>query len=163
MKGANQMNIKQNIEKLLEITTNYKISKATGIAETTLGRYTSGNSKIGNMKLDHAITLNDYYIKNKEMFRMENTINEIRKKYMVDGESEGKERYADLFTSKEDITEVNEIDKDIFESKYNVSIDELSYPIITFDYSGSGDGVLFESGADKEDILEEANDYFIAK
>ena len=156
--------MRKNIEKLLASNvTNYQIYKDTGISQSTLSNLETGVTTLDSMKLINAEILSDYYIKNKEMFRMENTINEIRKKYMVDGESEGKERYADLFTSKEDITEVNEIDKDIFESKYNVSIDELSYPIITFDYSGSGDGVLFESGADKEDILEEANDYFIAK
>lgn len=156
--------MRKNIEKLLASNvTNYQIYKDTGISQSTLSNLKTGVTTLDSMKLINAEILSDYYIKNKEMFRMENTINEIRKKYMVDGESEGKERYADLFTSKEDITEVNEIDKDIFESKYNVSIDELSYPIITFDYSGSGDGVLFESGADKEDILEEANDYFIAK
>lgn len=65
------MSIKKNIEALLESKiSNYRISKATGIAQTTLGDYTTGKSKIGNMKLDHAITLNDFYINNKEEFKM---------------------------------------------------------------------------------------------
>ncbi len=60
------MSIKSNIEALLQSEiSNYKISKETGIAQTTLGDYTTGKSKIGNMKLDHAITLNEYYNKIK--------------------------------------------------------------------------------------------------
>lgn len=97
------------------------------------------------------------------MLGMKNTLNEIREKYMVDGETEGGEKYADIFVSRGDITEVNEIDKDIFENKFNVSIDELSYPVITFDYSGSPDGVLFENGANKKDVLDEAESYFEVK
>lgn len=59
------MSIKNNIETLLKSEiSNYKISKATGIAQTTLGDYTNGKSKIGNMKLDHAVKLNEFYLKN---------------------------------------------------------------------------------------------------
>lgn len=69
-KGALKMNIKNNIERLLKLETNYKIWQETGIAQTTLGDYTKGKSKVGNMKLDHAIKLNDYYKNNKEMLEM---------------------------------------------------------------------------------------------
>lgn len=60
------MDIKENIQKLFENKeiSNYKISKETGIAQTTLSDYTTGKSKIGNMKLDHALKLNEYYLKN---------------------------------------------------------------------------------------------------
>lgn len=57
--------MKENIKKLLESDiSNYRISKETGIAQTTLGDYSRGVSKIGNMKLDHAIKLNEFYLKN---------------------------------------------------------------------------------------------------
>lgn len=62
------MNIKDNIQALLasKDISNYKISKETGIAQTTLSDYSTGKSQIGNMKLDHAIKLNEYYLKIKE-------------------------------------------------------------------------------------------------
>lgn len=68
------MDIKQNVEKLLQgdLVSNYKISKDTGIAQTTLSDYSSGKSKIGNMKLDHAIKLNQYW----EEINMTNKIKE---------------------------------------------------------------------------------------
>lgn len=55
--------IKENVRKLLFESgfTNYKISKETGIAQTTLGRFTRKESELGNMSLDNAIKLNDYY------------------------------------------------------------------------------------------------------
>lgn len=159
------MDIKQNIKRLFETTTNYKISNETDIAQTTLGRYTSGNSKIGNMKLDHAITLNNYYIKNKEMLSMQNLVNAIRKNYKVDGENE---RYVEVYNNASEILE--EQDKEQFEEKFlsgyvqkTDDIEKLNYPIITFDYSGDADGKLFEANEDKEDILYEASEYFDKK
>lgn len=64
--------MKESIMKLLtsKHISNYQISKATGIAQTTLSDYTTGKSKIGNMKLDHALKLYDFYLKNKEMVEM---------------------------------------------------------------------------------------------
>jgi len=58
------MNIKDNIKKLLfEMDiSNYKISKETGIAQTTLSRFTRKESDIDNMSLKNALALNDYYI-----------------------------------------------------------------------------------------------------
>lgn len=60
--------IKKNIEKLLfeSDISMYKIHKETGIAQTTLSRFTRKESEIGNMSLDNAIKLNDYYLKIKE-------------------------------------------------------------------------------------------------
>lgn len=57
------MNIKENIKNLLESeeVSNYKISKETGIAQTTLSRFARKESDIGNMSLDNALKLNDYY------------------------------------------------------------------------------------------------------
>ncbi|MEJ8777614.1 hypothetical protein [Pseudogracilibacillus sp. ICA-222130] len=57
------MNIKENISKLLFDSglSNYKISKDTGIAQTTLGRFTTKKSDIDNMSLGNAIKLNEYY------------------------------------------------------------------------------------------------------
>lgn len=53
-----------------EHISNYQISKATGIAQTTLSDYATGKSKIGNMKLDHALKLYDYYKKYKDVVEM---------------------------------------------------------------------------------------------
>jgi len=62
------MNIKENIRTLLESEeiSNYKISKETGIAQTTLSRFARGESDIGNMSLDNALKLNEYYLKIRE-------------------------------------------------------------------------------------------------
>ena len=64
--------MKESIMKLLtsENISNYQISKATGIAQTTLSDYATGKSKIGNMKLDHALKLYDYYKKYKDVIEM---------------------------------------------------------------------------------------------
>lgn len=55
--------MKNNIKKLLglEKPSNYKISKDTDISQATLSDYSTGKSDIKNMKLDHAIKLNNYY------------------------------------------------------------------------------------------------------
>lgn len=47
--------------------SNYQISKATGISQVVLGKYTNHVSDIGNMSLDTAIKLNNYF---KEMLKM---------------------------------------------------------------------------------------------
>lgn len=62
------MDIKENIKSLLESEkiSNYKISKETGIAQTTLSDYATGKSDINNMKLGHALKLNEFYLKFKE-------------------------------------------------------------------------------------------------
>lgn len=58
--------MKDNIKELLtsDKVSNYRISKDTGIAQATLSDYASGKSDIGNMKLDHALNLNEYYLEN---------------------------------------------------------------------------------------------------
>lgn len=58
--------MKDNIKKLLTAKqpSNYRINKDTGIPQTTLSDYARGVSDIGNMKLDHALKLNEYYLKN---------------------------------------------------------------------------------------------------
>jgi len=89
---------------------------------------------------------------------MKNVYAEIRENYKVDGETE---RYATLFNSKEEV--VDEMDVEIFEEKFNKPVDEVKYPIITFDFAGSSDGWLFEAGDDKEHILNIASDYFEKK
>lgn len=66
------MNIKKNIEELLfnsGISGN-KIANESGVPQSTVSRFLTGESKLGNMKLDHAITLNDYYIKLKGEIEM---------------------------------------------------------------------------------------------
>jgi len=65
-----QISIKENIKSLFKMVereelSNYKISQETGIAQTTLGRFTTGKSKIGNMSLDNAVKLNDYFLRLK--------------------------------------------------------------------------------------------------
>lgn len=58
--------IKKNIETLLFDTdvTMYEVSQATGIAQTTLSRFTRKESNIENMSLKNALKLNEYYLKN---------------------------------------------------------------------------------------------------
>lgn len=60
--------IKKPIEYLLFKSgiTNYQISKETGIRQTTLGKYTTRKSEIGNMSLDNAEKLHAYF---KEIFK----------------------------------------------------------------------------------------------
>src|SRR5699024_9423970 len=73
------MNIKQAIKTLLmSDISNYKISKEVGIAQTTLGDYTTGKSKLGNMKLDHAMKLYEYYTKNEEEINMSYALKQIK-------------------------------------------------------------------------------------
>lgn len=64
--------MKELIKKLLnsEHISNYQISKATGIAQSTLSDYALGKTKIGNMKLDHALKLYEYYKKYKDVVEM---------------------------------------------------------------------------------------------
>lgn len=57
--------IKNNIEKLIfeSDLSNYKISQETGIAQSTLSDIKKGKAKIGNIKLDLAEKLNEFYLK----------------------------------------------------------------------------------------------------
>lgn|SRR5690625_1360524 len=70
-----------NIKTLLNssLVSNYRISQVTGIAQSTLSDFTNGKVKIENMRLKHALKLNDLYIKNKEMFEMEKEIRKLFK------------------------------------------------------------------------------------
>lgn len=57
--------IKDNIRKLLDSEiSNYRIYKDIGIAQSTLSDLKNGKSKVGDMKLDTALKLNRYYLKN---------------------------------------------------------------------------------------------------
>lgn len=60
--------IKDNINKLLfeSELTNYQISKKTGIAQTTLSRFTRKESDIENMSLKNALKLNELWEEIKE-------------------------------------------------------------------------------------------------
>lgn len=71
--------MKNNIKKLLFDSgiSNYRISKDTGIAQTTLSRFTRKESSIGNMSLNNAIKLNEYFLSMKEEIEMEKLFNEI--------------------------------------------------------------------------------------
>ena len=48
------------IQKLLKTVTAYKISKATGISDTTISRWVTGKTPIGKMSLENAIKLTNY-------------------------------------------------------------------------------------------------------
>lgn len=60
--------MKLAIEKLLSDpnVSNYQISKETGITQASLSKYSKGESSIGNMSLDNAIKLYQYYLDLKE-------------------------------------------------------------------------------------------------
>lgn len=156
------MNIKEAIESLLSShISNYKISKDVGIAQTTLGDYTTGKSKLGNMKLDHAMKLYDYYLKNEEDIKMREIFNEIDERFYAGGETppnEKSSKYAMYYESIEDIEEV-----EAFEDMYDVKIEDVNFPAIGFDAVGKDDGKLYDTDYAedlKEAILSEAKDYF---
>ena len=59
------MDIKENIKNLLQSEiSNYRIHKETCVAQSTLSDLKSGKSKLGNIKLDVALKLNEFYLKN---------------------------------------------------------------------------------------------------
>ena len=58
MKMGHIANINK-IEWLLKDQTGYRISKLTGIGESTINRWTSGNTPLEKMRLEHAIKLTD--------------------------------------------------------------------------------------------------------
>lgn len=96
---------------------------------------------------------------------MQKLVNEIRRNYKVDGENE---RYIEIYNSVDEI--LNQMDKEGFEGMFLESyvqktndINELSFPVVTFDASGVADGEVYESDEDKEDILEAAREYFERK
>lgn len=90
---------------------------------------------------------------------MKKIVDEIREYYYVDGECK-QNRYLEYYETIDDVLEIFSA-KD-FEEKFrlNVRLDELHFPIITFDFSGSSDGWLFDSTADKYSIMYRANEYF---
>lgn len=92
---------------------------------------------------------------------MKNIIEEIRKMYYVDGEASGEEKYLETYDSREDLEE--EVGIESFESQFDVSVDEMQFPIITFDFSGASDGWAFDGNSDKEDIMNRADQYFTKK
>lgn len=51
----------KKIEKLLSQVTAYRISKDTGIGETTISRWVTGKTPLKKMSLEHAIKLTNYY------------------------------------------------------------------------------------------------------
>ena len=56
------------IQKLLKTVTAYRISKATGIGDTTISRWVTGKTPIEKMSLENAIKLTNY----AEELEMEN-------------------------------------------------------------------------------------------
>lgn len=54
------------IQKLLETETGYRISKDTGIPQSTISRFVTGETDLIKMSLQHAITLTNYYNQSKE-------------------------------------------------------------------------------------------------
>lgn len=55
--------IKDNIRRLFTSgVSNYAIHKATGISQSSLSEVKKGIAKLGNITLDNAIKLNNYYL-----------------------------------------------------------------------------------------------------
>lgn len=65
------------IQKLLKNVTAYKISKATGIGDTTISRWVTGKTPIEKMSLENAIKLTDYAEK-LEMEKAKQLLEEIK-------------------------------------------------------------------------------------
>ena len=53
------------IATLLQTEAGYRIAKDTGISQSTISRFQTGESKIENMRLIHAIKLTEYYDEKK--------------------------------------------------------------------------------------------------
>lgn len=60
------------IKNLLKTTTAYKISKATGIGETTISRWRTGKTPLEKMSFENAIKLTQY-AKENEVETMKHT------------------------------------------------------------------------------------------
>lgn len=74
-KGATTLiDIKSAIEKLFkdDNITNYQISKATGVSQVSLNKFSKGESNIDNMPLGNALKLYDFYLKLKEENKLSN-------------------------------------------------------------------------------------------
>lgn len=150
--------MRKNIERLIKSgITAHRVALETEIPRNTAYRIFRGEAKIDNITLKNAEILNEYYIKNKELFKMEKVFKELQKNFKIDGENE---RYATMYNSKDEI--VDEMDKEIFEETFDVDASSLSYPVITFDDSNAIDGHIFESGQEDE-ILDFAENYLERK
>lgn len=68
------LDIKSAIEALFkdDNITNYQISKATGISQVSLNKFSKGESNIENMPLGNAIKLYNFYLKLKEENNLSN-------------------------------------------------------------------------------------------
>lgn len=165
LSNRRRQQMKNNIKKLLASKiSNYRISLDTGISQPLLAKYSNRKSEIGNMTLDKAIILNEYYIKIKEAIEMKVLVTEIRENYKTEDENE---RHLKVYESADEIRIAT--DEEMFEKEFTHnyvqkpdSIDELKYPIITFSYAGASDGKLFEV-TDKDNLMYEANEYFDKK
>lgn len=149
----------KGIKYVLDNCTAYRVSKDLNINARTINRYQNGTSPIGNMSLETAGKIYDYYIKNKERLKMMEIVNEIRKKYRVDGEDE---RYVEYYETEEEIIEqFGDIER--FEEVTEIDFESVVLPILYFDRAGSGADYLFDANSDVEDILKAAEDYFNRK
>ncbi|PMB84616.1 DNA-binding protein [Dolosicoccus paucivorans] len=51
------------VKELLKSEAGYRIAKDTGISQSTISRFQTGESNIENMRFSHAITLTNYFHK----------------------------------------------------------------------------------------------------
>lgn len=65
------------IQKLLKTVTAYRISKATGISDTTISRWVTGKTPIEKMSLENAIKLTNY-VEELEMENAKQLLEEIK-------------------------------------------------------------------------------------
>lgn len=65
------------IQKLLKTVTAYRISKATGISDTTISRWVTGKTPIGKMSLENAIKLTNY-VEELDMENAKQLLEEIK-------------------------------------------------------------------------------------
>ncbi|WP_079708635.1 hypothetical protein [Paraliobacillus ryukyuensis] len=86
--------IKENIESLLKSSlTSYRISQMTGISESQLSRIKAGKISIGQITLDNALKLNQFW----EDFKMEIVNNEVIETFEVNTDNivvDGKHEYV---------------------------------------------------------------------
>lgn len=155
------MDIKKNVINLLESDkTNYRIAKDTGVANMTLTDLRSGKSELNNMKLGNAIKLSEYYIKIKGDIKMKTIFNTIEHNYKVNIDG----RNATYYETKEDLlNEYKENEREVseLEYKFGVELEEVKFPVITFDEENSPDsGTLLDSTHDRDEVMSEVFEYF---
>src|SRR5699024_1721090 len=107
------------------------------------------------------------------MSKMKNIFNKINKNYYADGEdttNRGNSAYVDNYNNTEEISELfgnieqfESLDLTNGDIINSTIVDDLKFPIITFEKESTLGGYLFEADTSEEYIMAEADSYFIKR